>query len=71
MAIPLYKMGAVINYNMNPIVTGAGSDIFIHLWRSANQGTAGCVALSEHHLLQQLHWLNKKNNPYIYITSSN
>lgn len=70
MAIPLYKMGAVINYNMNPIVAGAGSALFIHLWRSENQGTAGCVALSEPNLLQLLHWLEKKKNPYIYITSS-
>jgi L,D-peptidoglycan transpeptidase YkuD (ErfK/YbiS/YcfS/YnhG family) len=65
MAIPFCKMGAIINYNMNPIVAGAGSVLFIHLWRSAHQETVGYVAMNEHHLLQLLNWLKKKNNPYI------
>ncbi len=69
MQIPLYKMGVVINYNMKPIVPGAGSAIFLHIWRSEQQGTAGCVAMSEKHLLQVLHWLDKKQHPYIFITS--
>lgn len=68
MRIPLYKMGAVVDYNMNPIVPGAGSAIFLHLWRSASQGTAGCIAMSERHLLPLLQWLDKKHHPYIYIT---
>lgn len=67
MLIPLYKMGAIVNYNMNPIIPGAGSAIFIHLWRSENQGTAGCIALSEPHLSALLYWLDKQKNPLIYI----
>lgn len=67
MSIPVYRMGAVVNYNMNPIVPGEGSAIFIHLWQSAQQGTAGCIAMNEPDLLQLLHWLDKKKNPYIYI----
>jgi L,D-peptidoglycan transpeptidase YkuD (ErfK/YbiS/YcfS/YnhG family) len=68
MRIPLYKLGAVVNYNMNPIMSGAGSAIFLHLWRSADQGTAGCIAMSEEHLLSLLLWLDKKQHPYIYIS---
>ncbi len=67
---PLYKMGAVINYNMNPVKPGAGSAIFMHIWRSSKEGTAGCIALNETHLLQILHWLDKKQKPYIYIKQS-
>jgi hypothetical protein len=60
--------GAVVNYNMNPIMSEVGSSIFLHLWRSANQGTAGCIAMSEEHLSSLLHWLDKTQHPYIYIT---
>ena len=48
-------------------IPGAGSAIFMHIWRSDHEGTAGCIAMSEKHLLQVLHWLDKKQNPYIYI----
>lgn len=65
---PLYKMGAIISYNMHPIIPGAGSAIFLHIWRSAQEGTAGCVALSEKNLLQVLTWLDKTQHPYIFIS---
>ena len=68
MTHPLYKMGAIINYNMQPIIPGAGSAIFLHIWRSEQEGTAGCVALSEKHLLQVLRWLDKTQHPFIFIT---
>lgn len=67
MQIAPYKMGAVVNYNMNPVVAGAGSAIFIHLWDSPEQGTAGCIAMSEVNLSRLLHWLDKKQHPYILI----
>ena len=69
MLIDQYKMGLVINYNMNPTVTGAGSAIFMHLWGSLNTPTVGCVATDEQHLSALLYWLDKKQHPYIYITN--
>lgn len=68
MLIKPYKMGVVINYNMSPIIKGAGSAIFIHLWRAINIPTAGCVAMDKKNLLALLHWLDKKKHPFIYIT---
>lgn len=68
MLIPPYKLGAVINYNMKPIVPGAGSAIFMHLWRSHDKPTNGCVAMDEPHLKTILHWLDKRQHPYIYIS---
>jgi L,D-peptidoglycan transpeptidase YkuD (ErfK/YbiS/YcfS/YnhG family) len=69
MLIAPYKMGVVINYNMDPIIAGAGSGIFMHLWRSSNNPTSGCVAMDERHLSAILQWLDKKQHPYIYITT--
>lgn len=68
MLIKYYLYGAVINYNMNPTVPGAGSAIFIHLWQSPNAPTSGCIAMEKKHLLMMLHWLDKKQHPYIIIS---
>lgn len=53
----LYEFGLVVNYNMNPIVKGKGSAIFIHVWRSSTDGTAGCVALERANIVRLLEWL--------------
>lgn len=67
MLIQPYRYGAVINYNMNPTIAGNGSAIFIHLWRSPNSPTAGCIALEKKHLLMMLDWLDKRQHPYILV----
>ncbi|MBL7481511.1 L,D-transpeptidase family protein [Legionella sp. 27fs60] len=67
MFIEPYTYGAVINYNMSPIKKGAGSAIFMHLWRSPNSPTAGCIAVEKKHMLTILHWLDKAQHPYILV----
>lgn len=64
----LYKYAIVINYNVNPIVKGKGSAIFIHVNRSENSNTAGCISISEDKIIELLEWLNPTMNPYIYIS---
>lgn len=63
----LYKYGVVINYNMNPIIKGKGSAIFLHIWRNENGVTSGCVATSEKNLLTILRWIDPKKNAHIII----
>lgn len=63
----LYEFGEVINYNMNPIVKGKGSAVFIHIWRGPDKGTAGCVALNKADLLKLLMQLDKSKQPLINI----
>lgn len=41
---PLYDLCAVTDHNAGPVVPGAGSAIFVHLWRRPRAPTAGCVA---------------------------
>jgi D-alanyl-D-alanine dipeptidase len=45
-ALPMYRRGLLVNYPTDA-KRKAGSCIFIHVWRSSNTGTAGCVALPE------------------------
>lgn len=63
----IYDLGIVINYNMNPIIAGMGSAIFMHIWYGPNIGTEGCIAMARQDMLGLLKWLDKSANPYIFI----
>jgi L,D-peptidoglycan transpeptidase YkuD (ErfK/YbiS/YcfS/YnhG family) len=60
-----YAHAVVINYNMNPVVKGAGSGFFLHV--SFGSATEGCVAISEDSLDQIMRWLNPAQHPVISI----
>lgn len=64
---PLYKLGAFIAYNTQPTYPGAGSCIFLHVWRNARTGTAGCLAMDEKNLRVVLKWLRLNDSPLIVI----
>lgn len=61
----LYEYGVWVLYNSNPVTNGNGSCIFLHVWRNENSGTAGCTAMSKEHILELIHWLDKKRNPVL------
>ncbi|MBN2401753.1 MAG: L,D-transpeptidase family protein [Spirochaetes bacterium] len=63
----LYKYGIVVEYNTDPIVKGAGSAIFMHVWRAPGSKTAGCVAMSEDDILKILDWLEAENKPVVVL----
>jgi L,D-peptidoglycan transpeptidase YkuD (ErfK/YbiS/YcfS/YnhG family) len=63
----LYKVGVVIEYNMNPIVRGKGSAIFLHVWRGDGKPTLGCVAMAEDKILRLLGWLDPGKRPLIIM----
>ncbi len=48
----VYDLILILNYNMNPIVKGKGSGIFIHISKKNYKKTAGCIALKKSHLIQ-------------------
>jgi len=63
----LYQYGIVIGYNTHPIVPGAGSAIFMHVWRRYNGPTSGCVALNQRNLRKILRWLGQEYQPVIIL----
>lgn len=65
----LYKYGAVIKYNMDPIIKGKGSAIFLHVWRERGSSTAGCAATTEKNVVRILSWLDPAKNPQIVLSS--
>ena len=47
---PLYDLVAITDFNCPEPVPGAGSAIFVHLWRRPRFPTAGCVAFARRDL---------------------
>ena len=64
-ATTAYQTFAVIDYNANPVVPGAGSGVFFH--DDIGHGTAGCVSLPAPQLLTMLRWLDPHQAPRIVI----
>jgi D-alanyl-D-alanine dipeptidase len=62
--IDVYKIGAVVDYN-SPKVPGAGSCIFLHIWKGPGHGTAGCTAMEESNVQEVTSWLDEKKQPII------
>jgi D-alanyl-D-alanine dipeptidase len=60
----LYKWGVVVNHNAPPH-PGAGSCIFLHVWRDSATATAGCTAMPEQDLLRVIGWLDPDRNPLL------
>jgi L,D-peptidoglycan transpeptidase YkuD (ErfK/YbiS/YcfS/YnhG family) len=61
----VYSHAVVINYNMHPVVKGAGSAFFLHV--SNGQPTAGCVSIGSAHLDDIMRWLDPAQHPVISI----
>ena len=55
----LYDIILVLDYNMNPIVKGKGSAIFLHLSKNLKNKTSGCVALRKKDMLELLKKIKK------------
>lgn len=66
-----YRYLATVGYNVDPIVPGLGSAIFLHRHQYDSAGrtvaTSGCVSLSEADLLAVLRWLDPSRHPRILM----
>ena len=47
----VYDILVVLNYNLNPIIRGKGSAIFLHVTKKKYKKTQGCIALKKKELL--------------------
>ena len=62
---PQYDLGVFVAYNSYPAIPGNGSCIFLHIWKDANTGTAGCTAMARENLERIVKWLDPAKNPYL------
>lgn len=63
----LYDYAIVIDYNTDPVVAGKGSAIFMHLERSENHRTAGCISMSKENIVKLIEWLDSAKDPHVYL----
>ena len=61
----LYRWGVFVNHNTSPTVAGAGSCIFLHLWRGPKSSTVGCTAGEEAKMKEVFGWLDPKKEPVV------
>jgi D-alanyl-D-alanine dipeptidase len=59
-----YKWGVWVKHN-DPPISGAGSCIFLHVWKDRSTLTSGCTAMSERDMVRLLGWLDPAKNPLL------
>ena len=60
-----YKLGVFIAHNTSPAEPGAGSCVFLHIWKEPGHPTSGCTAMSEGSIESLLGWLDTRSNPVL------
>ena len=60
-----YKLGIFVAHNSNPAVPGAGSCVFMHIWKAPGHPTSGCTAMSEGTIETLLGWLDIASKPVL------
>ncbi len=62
---PLYRWGIVVEHNAPSVAAGAGSCIFLHVWKGPQAGTAGCTAMDGQRLIEIMKWLQPASRPLL------
>ncbi|MAS94783.1 MAG: hypothetical protein CMO55_16410 [Verrucomicrobiales bacterium] len=61
----LYDHAIVVEHNMNPIVPGRGSAIFMHIWLGRGVPTIGCTTMEKDKIRSLLKWLDASARPVL------
>lgn len=61
----VFELMLFVKHNTSPVLRGAGSCVFLHVWAKADQPTQGCVAMSRESLVQLLPWLDLDRRPVL------
>ncbi len=59
-----YDLGVFVEHNPEK-QSGGGSCIFLHIWKDAATGTAGCTAMARRNMETILYWLDPQKNPVL------
>ncbi len=63
---PPYDYAAVVEYNVDPVVAGAGSAIFFHVGTTGT-ATVGCISIPVGELVPILDWLQPSAHPVMVL----
>jgi len=60
-----YRLGVVVDHNVNPRIPAHGSCIFLHIWQDARTGTSGCTAMEDRQIESLVGWLDPSAHPVL------
>ena len=60
-----YEWGIEVEHNKHPVISKAGSAIFMHVWENSDTPTAGCTAMEKSSMIEILKWLNVDKKPVL------
>ena len=60
-----YRLAVVVEHNAKPVSPGAGSAIFLHVWKDGSTPTSGCTAMPQNELKTLLRWLEPSSHPVL------
>jgi L,D-peptidoglycan transpeptidase YkuD (ErfK/YbiS/YcfS/YnhG family) len=60
-----YDLGIFVAHNTYPVAKENGSCIFLHIWKNADTGTAGCTAMTRENIENILRWIRADKNPML------
>jgi len=61
----LFDWGVVVRQNEPEVRKGAGSCVFLHVWRGPHSPTSGCTAMPREELEVMLRWLDARAEPVL------
>lgn len=61
----LFRWGLVVQQNDTDTKRGAGSCIFLHVWRGLGRGTAGCTAMPVEDVERLVTWIDPASEPVL------
>ncbi|HMI88123.1 MAG TPA: hypothetical protein VK550_28760 [Polyangiaceae bacterium] len=61
----LFRWGVVVRQNGPDTKTGAGSCVFLHIWRGFRHPTAGCTAMPIEQIQETVRWLDGAAQPLL------
>ena len=66
-----YEIGVIVEHNTDPVKSGAGSCIFLHVWSGPSSSTAGCIAASLSNIIRIVDWLDSDEQPVLVMLTMN
>jgi zinc D-Ala-D-Ala dipeptidase len=60
-----YRLGIFVAHNSSPTGPGAGSCVFLHIWKGRDIPTSGCTAMSIGAIESLLGWLDARSHPVL------
>ena len=61
----VFELMLFVMHNTSPVLRGAGSCVFLHVWAKPDHPTQGCVAMSRDSIEDLLPWLDLNRRPVL------